>query len=397
MKKILFIHHSAGWGGAPINMINIINSLDKTTFQVEVLLLKDSIVSEKLRENNIKYVVASSVFFKKYYRYYPHSVAGSIKWYQVKDQFVCWLSWMLSHFIFAKNELEKFNFDIVHLNSSVLSDWLKPCRQMGKVIIHIQEPLTKGYFGFRHHFFTNQMNKYADHIISISKDNARRINIPSKTTVIYNFSHVIDSIELNIEKYKSKSVLYVGGTSEIKGFYTMVDALGFLNKDIKVYFVGSYSILLNSSKTNFKIRIKKILMSMIYRKRFLALSKIYSNPNAILVGMISDINEYLDLSVCLISPFAVPHFSRPIIEAFARRKPAIGTNIEGMDEIIENGKNGIIVTKDDAKALAEAIKHLCEGPAIAQNMGNYGYELAKIRYSQNNVLSIQSIYNDLLK
>ena len=264
MKKILFIHHATTWGGAPLNMINIINSLDKNIFEIEVLLLKeDSIVCHKLIDNNIKYSIASSWFFRKFYSYLPHTVTGFIQWYQLKRFFFCWLSWFFSHFIFSKKELRRIEYDIVHLNSSVLTDWLKPCSKKGKVIIHIQEPLTKGYFGARHRFFTNQMRKYANHIIAISNDNAQRVNIPIKTTVVYNYTNVGDYNELDIEKYSSKSVLYLGGAARIKGFYPMVNALDYLDKNVKIYFAGSY-VAGRSSKNIIKRIIKFVIC---YRKK----------------------------------------------------------------------------------------------------------------------------------
>lgn len=397
MKKILFIHHATSWGGAPLNMINIINSLDKTTFQVEVLLLRDSIVSEKLREYNIRYRIASSWFYRNFYKYYDHTIPGFIQWYRIKSQFVCWLSWVLSHYIFAEQELQNLDYDIVQLNSSVLSDWLKPCSKKGITIIHIQEPFADTYFGIRHRFFTNQMNKYADHIIAISNDNAKRINIPFKTTVVYNYSNIKHLNELDIEKYKCKSVLYVGGSASIKGFYTLVEALQFINDDITVYFAGYYSQVLSDNKTNIKLRIKRALKKIFYKTEIKQYCKFEKSTKTLRIGLLSDINDYLDISTCLVSPFSVPHFSRPIIEAFGRRKPAIASIIAGMDEIIDNGTNGILVPEGNAKSLAAAINYLCLNPEIAKKMGDNGYELAKNKYSQKNIELIHQIYRNLLK
>ena len=62
--KILYVHHGTGWGGAPISMLNVLNQLDKSQFEPHVLLLKDSIVKDRLAENNIACTVCSSLFFK---------------------------------------------------------------------------------------------------------------------------------------------------------------------------------------------------------------------------------------------------------------------------------------------------------------------------------------------
>ena len=73
MKKILFIHHAEGWGGAPNCMINLIKGLDQAKFSGEVLLLKDSVVAEKLAENGINFRIADSHFYKRFYKFFPHS------------------------------------------------------------------------------------------------------------------------------------------------------------------------------------------------------------------------------------------------------------------------------------------------------------------------------------
>ncbi|MHB9129426.1 MAG: glycosyltransferase family 4 protein, partial [Candidatus Humimicrobiaceae bacterium] len=52
----------------------------------------------------------------------------------------------------------------------------------------------------------------------------------------------------------------------------------------------------------------------------------------------------------------------------------IGSNIEGIPYIIENGKNGLIVPPKDIDALAEAIIKILTHPELAQKMGEEGYK-----------------------
>ena len=114
--KILFVHHGTGWGGAPISMLNVLNRLDKAQFEPHVLLLKDSIVKDRLAESNITYTVCSSIFYKKCNRYLMHSDAGYIKPYKILRISKMFISWYLSKYIFAPKVLNKHTFDIVHLN-----------------------------------------------------------------------------------------------------------------------------------------------------------------------------------------------------------------------------------------------------------------------------------------
>lgn len=389
-KKILFIHHATGWGGAPKSMIQIINALDKSKYSYHVLLIKDSNVSDKLKESGISFSVAQSKFYKKYYRFFLHSEAGYIKWYQIIRFIKLSILWVLSRYYFAPKELNNYTADIVHLNSSSLTDWLAPSKKLGKVVIHIREPFRKGMLDYLHYFFKNQYKKYADQIIAISNDNAKRIGLPWKTKVMYNFAEIPENIP-NDKSYYSKCFLYLGGASKIKGFYTLVEALDYINKDIKIYFGGYYEI---SPKKN---RLKQAIKQFIgyEKKRKIAIQKMRRNPNAVEIGMIDQVDEYLEKVCCVISPFTVPHFARPVIEAHLHRKPAIGSNIEGMDEIIEHNKTGLLFENGNAKDLANKINYIANNPTEAKRMGCNGYKVAIKKYSTNNIKIIEKIYDTL--
>ncbi|MFZ4522770.1 MAG: glycosyltransferase family 4 protein [Bacteroidales bacterium] len=393
MKKILFIHHASGWGGAPNCLLKIINSLDSSKFEAEVLLLKHSIVADKLDEYGIKYSIAKSRFYKEYYKFFPHSEAGYIKWFQVYTFLNLSVLWILSRYLFARKELNRHEFDIIHLNSSVLTDWLAPAKERGKVVMHIREPFRKGKLDILHYFFKSLISKYADQLIVISNDNASRIDIPAKTEVIFDHSEI--PIYLPLESsYASKKVLYLGGSSSSKGFYTMVETLDYLNKDVKVYFLGLY--VLEGKSDNIIERILRYIFSK-ERKRKSAIKKIINHPNAILKDVVYNVAEYLDEVCCLISPFTVSHFSNPVIEAQLHKKPSIGSDVVGMNEIIEHEINGLIVPKNNPIVLAAAINSLTANSDKAKTLGEAGYNKAIHQFTHKNVLKIELIYNRLLQ
>ncbi|MCG8697436.1 MAG: glycosyltransferase, partial [Bacteroidales bacterium] len=212
-------------------MIKLINNLDKEMYSVEVLLLKHSIVADKLRENNIPYRVAQSAFFRKFYTYLTYSEAAPVKWFHINYYLVAAISWLLCKYYFAKNELQFKKFDIIHLNSSVLTDWLMPSRKTGaKVVIHIREPFRNKKFDPVYRILRKQMKLYADHIIAISSNNADRIDIPAKTTVVYNYSNIPSKLSPE-ESYRSKTFLYLGGSDTIKGFFTLIKSLKYIDEE----------------------------------------------------------------------------------------------------------------------------------------------------------------------
>lgn len=391
MKRILFIHHSVGWGGAPINMINIIRSLDPQSYKVKVLLLKDSVVSSKLRQNNIDYVIAKSKFYKHFYRYYSHTVTGEARWYQFFKICKLTICWLLSRYYFAERELEKLQADIIHLNSSVLTDWLAPSSKSGKVVYHVQEIVSRGTFGLRYNFFRKQIKKHAHKIVAISKHAAQCLDLPEITEIIYNYAEIPDKLPVE-DSYSSKKILYLGGASYIKGFYTLVNALDYLNEDIIVWFGGGYEIELRSI-WSFKSVLKTVFQ--IGKKKRKAIEKIKNHPNAIEIGLIDNVSDYLHEVCCLVSPFTISHFARPIIEAHLHKKPVICTDVEGMNEIVEHEKNGLFVARNNPVELADAIKMLTSDYRKSKSFGEAGYISAIQNFTPDNIHQLQSLYSRL--
>ncbi|MBC7807085.1 MAG: glycosyltransferase family 4 protein, partial [Akkermansiaceae bacterium] len=60
-------------------------------------------------------------------------------------------------------------------------------------------------------------------------------------------------------------------------------------------------------------------------------------------------------------------------QAMAMEKPVIGTRLGGTPEMIDEHQTGLLVTAQDAQALANAIRELAQRPADERRvMGEYG-------------------------
>jgi glycosyltransferase involved in cell wall biosynthesis len=57
-----------------------------------------------------------------------------------------------------------------------------------------------------------------------------------------------------------------------------------------------------------------------------------------------------------------------ILEAFAHRTPVIASNLGGMAELIEHGKNGLLFTPNDPADLARQIERLNREPALLEQL-----------------------------
>ncbi len=390
MKKILFIHHTSGWGGSANSLIKLIEYLDKSEYETKVLLLKKSEIEERLLEKGIKYQIAASPFYRKYYQFFPHSEAGYLHWYNIIKFLKLSILWLLSRYYFSARELALHDFNIIHFNTSVLTDWLSPARKRGKVIMHLREPFRKGRLDFLNPFFKSVIKRNTDKIIAISQDNSKRLGLQFKTEIVYNYSEIPLSKPAD-GSYSSGIVLYLGGSSTSKGFYTMVDALDYLDYNVKVYFGGKYVF---KDKPHHPVKYLKYYISN-DRKRAKAIKKILEYSRAELIGLINDTDKYMDMMCCLVSPFALPHFSRPVIEAHLHRKPVIGSDVEGMDEIIENDENGLIIPRNNPEELASAINRITADWGKARELGEAGYVIAIKKFTPLNIKQIEKIYSTL--
>ena len=87
--------------------------------------------------------------------------------------------------------------------------------------------------------------------------------------------------------------------------------------------------------------------------------------------------------------FALPSFEEGfgmvVSEAMAMGTPAIGSNISGIDQQIEDGVSGILVEPGDPARLAEAIVELLDDPAKRNEMGDRARQRAR-RFSWETVV-----------
>ena len=71
----------------------------------------------------------------------------------------------------------------------------------------------------------------------------------------------------------------------------------------------------------------------------------------------------------LVLPSLAENLPMVIVEAFARGIPVISTPVGAIPEVIEHGRNGLMVPVGDEGKLAEALEQLIEDPALRRRLG----------------------------
>jgi glycosyltransferase involved in cell wall biosynthesis len=86
--------------------------------------------------------------------------------------------------------------------------------------------------------------------------------------------------------------------------------------------------------------------------------------------------EYLAVADVYVSPALSDGTSVSLLEAMACELPVVVTDVAGNLDLVENGRNGIVVKKGDAASLAKAIGELLESPPLRRDFGRRNRELA---------------------
>lgn len=356
-NSVLIVHHGQGIGGGLIALIGLIEELKKTN-HVRVLSIFDGIAVDYLRKTGVAVIVPTSKFYSKYYQLFIHSDASYFNIIDSIRGHKALLLYFLSKYYFSKKVLNDIasEHDVIYLNSTFISDWAYAAKGLGKkVIIHIREPLSTGLFGIRRKIIRSAIEKYCDAIVAISHDNSRRVGLEQKTTVVYDPVVTVNRSrpETEMKATNTKSFVYLGGMSRIKGFEQLVKSLEYLDADVRIYFLGGNSNYTNNGSK----RILRAILDPFFIKSQRLISRLRESDNIVYIGLVDDVFNYYENSIAVICPFSKPHASLPILEAFSVGKPVIVSDVKGMEELVDE-TNGVFFTNLKPESLATKINEM---------------------------------------
>lgn len=110
-----------------------------------------------------------------------------------------------------------------------------------------------------------------------------------------------------------------------------------------------------------------------------------SSPGIVCTGYQSDIRPFLAASDVFVFPSYREGFPNVVMQAGAMGLPAIVTDISGSNEIILDGKNGMIIPPRDQQALFESMRYAMENKEMMAEMAANARPLIQSRYEQQMV------------
>ncbi|TCL76755.1 glycosyltransferase involved in cell wall biosynthesis [Hydrogenispora ethanolica] len=116
-----------------------------------------------------------------------------------------------------------------------------------------------------------------------------------------------------------------------------------------------------------------------------------------LLGNRDDIPELLAQSKMLVMPSRWEGLPIALLEAMAAAKPIVATPVGGIPELIESGRNGLLVPPDDVPALTAAIRRLLADPAAAAELGKHAYQDVCAKFAlERYIRGLRELYDGLV-
>lgn len=190
----------------------------------------------------------------------------------------------------------------------------------------------------------------------------------------------VDLETFKLKKFQSSGdVLYIGRLDKGKGLETLFRACSLAYEKVKFNL-----IIAGTGNIEFYKRLStkyKISVDFIGKVPYSKVPSLIHNSDLVL------------------APFErVEAFGRPIAEANACGRAVITTSIAGGVDIIEDGKNGLIVPPQDPKTLAKAIVDVMSNKERLEAMGIEGRRIVERKLNQDVLLrKLMQVYETALE
>ena len=396
-KRILYIHHGKGLGGAPLSLLYLIEGLDKTKYEPIVLFLHHSDAFDLYKSKGIHVEGPVNLYD------FSHTKIYWYRWYHI-HLFLRALSHTIKTSFFAADHwLDKIKPDIIHLNTSSLGVWAKVAHKKNiPVVCHVREPLAAGYFGLRKSIVKNLVEKHSTVILPICKNDAKPWKGLEKVSVVYNavdkdkFNKDLEKqeflLENNFDKHVPK-ILFLGGLSEEKGTlvaFEVFKKLLNLIPNAQLLVAGYFDLSLKN-----RLNLKRYFPSQTYKMKVGRVLKGIKN-NVLFLGPIKNVEQFMAISDVIVFPATVGHFARPVIEAGFMGKPVIASDLPPLDELVLEGETGFLIDTKKHELWIRRLHALLTNKVLNKKMGQSAFEHCLKNFNLNDqILKIEGVYKEI--
>ncbi|MGC6502862.1 MAG: glycosyltransferase family 4 protein, partial [Flavobacteriaceae bacterium] len=165
--------------------------------------------------------------------------------------------------------------------------------------------------------------------------------------------HHPDKIDQQQFKSSLFTWIYVGRIHQHKGIRELLDAFFLFDKNYpgksQLIIIGEFDAARNSIKNNWIDRLS------------------LENSNIHFKGFKTNVKDWLEISDVFLFPSYREGFPNALLEAACFGLPCIASEIDGNNEIIIDGKNGLLVPSRDTQKLYDAMKLMYHSPELRES------------------------------
>ena len=226
---------------------------------------------------------------------------------------------------------------------------------------HNDDPFRVGPF----RFVERGLSRLTDRVVTITDSLHRftveRVGVPAEKveTIHYGLDHVPDAWGVNQPDDVPKGarvLLAIARLTEQKGIDVAIRALAELPDDTVLVVLGE------GPERPALVRLAR---------------ELGVEDRVFLLGRVPDTAAWLGRATLLVHPARWEGFGLGVLEAMLAGLPVVATNVSALPELVVDGKTGVLVSPDDAQALAHGIVRALDQPQLGQR----GLERARREFS----------------
>lgn len=369
MKKILFLIHDLGQGGAEKVLVNLVNNMDRSKFDISVTVLFGGGVNEQFLKPDIHF---RAVF--------PKEVLGNSKLMKL-------LTPKQLHQLCVK---EHYDIEVSYLegpSARVISGCQAPDTKLISWI-HVEQHTMKKLAGsFRNEQEARRCYNRFDQTVCVSQfvhdDFCRILDFQKPCHVLYNTVESQKILEQSAEKapkLKSDDVIRfvaVGSLKPSKGYDRMLRILRRLRDEqypVCLYILGIGPLQQELEQQIADLHLQNVVTLLGY-----------------------DTNPYKYVAKCdlFICASHAEGFSTAATEALIVGTPVCTVEVSGMKEMLGQNNEWGIVTDNNEDALYHGIKNLLNEPALLAHYKNKASQRGRSFSTENTVRAVEELFTDL--
>ena len=381
-KKIAYVVTPVEFGGAERVSLNFLKNVDRKKFQIHPIIFfrpweGDSIFLRELKKEN--YPVYKI----------PVSMRASLK---ERDRF-----WLVRCFKMIFLTLFKGRFDLIHTHGYFADIITIPAAKVLRI------PVISTCHGFiedgrrlkRSNRIDRMMLRFSNRIIAVSqgiKHELLKSGVrESKIDVVLNAVQTeVDQEIIMQDRYTKRRALdvgerdfllgYIGRLSREKGIHYLLDAAEILSRQdipIKVLIIGD-----GPAKKESELIVQQ---------------KGWENK-VFFAGFQTDVKAWIPAMDIFVLPSLTEGTPMALLEAMACRIPIVASSVGGVPQIIESGKDGILVTPGEPEDLAAGVLELYKNNALREQFVETAYKKVRSNFDIRQwTKTIESQYTEIAR